>query len=250
MQGDAIDVMKNVFRPLCKSGMLLVINMADVPEGRNPTGEIVCQMCQCVDAMFEELEDEEDGGVVAGVLMGFQEEELLGPSIDPEDSEEVEVSLPVQDLMDDDEEGGWVFSMEEGEEEEKSYDDIKEDFGIFEDDEPVVELDCAGWTGLKSVIQAFKEATGKGSAPGKGGMQKTLTKNLKPLCKTGMLLITKNTKTGKSDLVCQLLQIMENVFEELEEDMGKVLCVLPVGRKTIFPGQISKTPTKSSAYLL
>ena len=99
----AVDVMKNVFRPLCKSGMLLVVNMADVKEGRNPTGELVCQMMQCVDAMFED-EDDGDGGGVAGVLMGFKKEELLGPSIDPADSEEVEVSLPVRnvDLMDDD----------------------------------------------------------------------------------------------------------------------------------------------------
>ena len=42
-----------------------------------------------------------------------------------------------------------------------------------------------------------------------------------------MLLVIKNVKEGKPEVVCQLLQVMQDVFEELEEDVGKVLAVMP-----------------------
>jgi len=101
-------------------------------------------------------------------------------------------------------------------------------FGIFEDDEPLVTIDASNWTGLKSAMEDIKKATGKSAGnKAKGGVQKLLSKQLEKLCSEGMLLVITNTKNSKSDVVCQLLQIMEGVFEELEEDMGKVLCVLP-----------------------
>jgi len=101
-------------------------------------------------------------------------------------------------------------------------------FGIFEDDEPLVTIDASNWTGLKSAMEDIKKATGKSAGnKAKGGVQKLLSKQLEKLCSEGMLLVITNTKNSKSDVVCLLLQIMEGVFEELEEDMGKVLCVLP-----------------------
>jgi len=223
VDGDPVEAIKDVFRPLCKKGMLLVVEMEEVEEG-SALAQLTCQMLQCVDAMFEDLAEEEDGGEVAGVLVHWEGEEICGPSIDPAD-EGAEVSLTVADLDDDEDEGGWVFTAEEAEE----YDSLKEDFGIFEDGEPVVQLDASKWTGLKSVVEALREATSKGSAPGKqkGGIQKLLVKNLKPLCKAGMLLVITNTAASKSDVVCHFLQVLEGVFEELEEELGKVLCVLP-----------------------
>ena len=119
-------MMKQVFLPLCKKGMLLVMNMEEIEEDSD-TAKLCCQVLQCVDAMFEELAEEEEGGVVAGVLMGWSEEEIKGPSIDPEDKGE-EISLPVEDL-DDGDESGWVFSTEETE--DGKYDHLLEVFGIL-----------------------------------------------------------------------------------------------------------------------
>ena len=94
LTGSPVEVMKQVFLPLCKKGMLLVMNMEEIEEDSD-TAKLCCQVLQCVDAMFEELAEEEEGGVVAGVLMGWSEEEIKGPSIDPEDKGE-EISLPVE----------------------------------------------------------------------------------------------------------------------------------------------------------
>jgi len=225
IEGEPIEVLKQVFRPLCKKGMLLVAHMEGCKEN-GQAAKLVNQVCQCVDAMFEELAEEEEGGVVVGVLEQWEHEQIEGPSISEENCD---VTLEVADLndLDDDEEGGWVFNCEPMEE---GYEELKDQFGIFDDDEPMYELDATEWTGLKSVVEAFRAATGKGAAPKKGGITKLLMSNLKPLCKKGMLLVIKNADADKPmehAVVCQLLQVMENVFEELEDEMGKVLCVLP-----------------------
>ena len=69
-------------------------------------------------------------------------------------------------------------------------------------------VSAAKWTGLKSVVESLKQATGKGSLPGKqkGGIQKLLIKNLTPLCKEGMLLVITEAAGAKTDVICQLLQ--------------------------------------------
>jgi hypothetical protein len=147
-----------------------------------------------------------------------------------QDHRDEEISLPEEDLvlseyLDSDGEKDWVYAIDE----HVDYEELRIHFPTsLPNDEPTITVDARGWTGFKSVVESFKQATGEDSLPGKakGGIQQLLIRTISQLCKQGMLLVIENADKGDSDVVCQLLQIMEGVFEDLGDDIGVVFCLL------------------------
>jgi len=210
----------------------------------------VAQLLQCIEQVVEELggvecdeeDDEEQQPLCVAILEGWEEESIEGPSIEnPDETYELAVS-PLEE--DDD---GWIYSCDP----ETGVADMKAGLGLDEDedDETVfVELDATGWTGLKPVIAALKEATGTGKSPQKGkGVTKLLQQNLTQLCKEGIVLrITVDQSDDTAvNTVCQLLQCIFMVtsdLDEQEEDYGCVAAFLPGWEGKVIEGSSVEDP--------
>jgi len=225
--------------PLTCNGMFLAVNMENAAVGSDAC-KVVFQLMQCLEACIDDLIEEEEDVDLAIVLVGWGNDVIQGPSILSGEVGEMK-TIRVTDIeqgggsredgLSEDEERPWVFSCDV--DEDCDYNNLLEFFAIF-DDEPLVLLDSTDWVNFKSIVESIKDQTGKGKYLPKhhndsASARKALEEQLTELCAEGMLLVITNSKTGDyhSDVICQALQLMEEVFEGLDDEMGTVLCVLP-----------------------